>query len=269
MLVPLERVPFFLRIRVSDQNTLLLGQNAMEERGLVRDKSQGSARSRLFRLFRAGPFSKGENMRAALGYQHPSARVRNQLFERRQQGFHDEIHPQVLSERKRGLAQRLGFLFRLFLRSNLKRSTHEPANLTFGIPNRKAADPHPADFAPGRDDPESFVEVPAPGGLVEFREHMNPVLSMDEFFVRGGVLVQRLAGMAGDGLISGIHKERFLGFGIDHPEDFLDVVRHLLKAFLAFEERHLGPTAFGDVTQNHYVLAGQAVGFGCVLNEDG
>src|SRR5437899_1568145 len=75
--VPLEGVPFFLCVCVAYQNALLLGQNAMEKRRLVRDKRQGSAGTRLFRLFRAGPFSKGEHMRTALGYQHPSARVRD------------------------------------------------------------------------------------------------------------------------------------------------------------------------------------------------
>ena len=64
----LERIPFFLHLRVGDENALLLGQNAMKERGLFRDKGQGRAGSRLLRLFRASPFSKGEHMWAALGH---------------------------------------------------------------------------------------------------------------------------------------------------------------------------------------------------------
>src|SRR5579864_8073579 len=63
--VPLEGVPFFLCVRVGYQDALLFDQNAVEKRRLVRDKSQRSARPRLFRLFRAGPFSKGEHMRTA------------------------------------------------------------------------------------------------------------------------------------------------------------------------------------------------------------
>jgi hypothetical protein len=42
----------------------------------------------------------------------------------------------------------------------------------------------------------------------------------------------------------------------------------LLKPFLALEEGQLGPPSFGDVTENHHVLAGQAIGFGRVLHEN-
>ena len=52
---------------------------------------------------------------------------------------------------------------------------------------------------------------------------MDSIFNVNQFFIRGGVLVQRLARTASDGLISGIHKERFLGFGIDHPEAFVQI----------------------------------------------
>jgi hypothetical protein len=41
-----------------------------------------------------------------------------------------------------------------------------------------------------------------------------------------------------------------------------------LKAFFAFEERHLRASAFRDVAENHDVLARQAIGLGRELHEN-
>jgi hypothetical protein len=56
------------------------------------------------------------------------------------------------------------------------------------------------------------------------------------FFIRGRVVLQTLAGTAGDGFVSFVDVERFFSFCVKLPEDFLDVVGHLLKFMFARNE---------------------------------
>jgi hypothetical protein len=48
--------------------------------------------------------------------------------------------------------------------------------------------------------------------------------------------LQTLAGTAGNGFVSLVNVERFLSFCVKLPEDFLDVVGHLLKFMFAGKE---------------------------------
>ena len=49
-------------------------------------------------------------------------------------------------------------------------------------------------------------------------------------------MLQTLAGAAGDRFVGLVDVDCLLGLRIEHPEDFLDVVRHLLKVVLGGEE---------------------------------
>ena len=77
MLMPLEGTPFFLHLRVGDQNALLLRQNAMEERGLVREQTSGESGDWAFSAVQEKSFLQGRAYAGRFGHQHPSARVRN------------------------------------------------------------------------------------------------------------------------------------------------------------------------------------------------
>ena len=73
---------------------------------------------------------------------------------------------------------------------------------------------------------------------------------MDDLFVGRRVFEQRLAGASGDGFVRRIDKGRFFRLCIDHPEDFLDVVGHLVEFLLAvFKDGlclPLGPVYLAD-----------------------
>jgi hypothetical protein len=65
-----------------------------------------------------------------------------------------------------------------------------------------------------------------------FRKHVNTVVGVNDFFVRRGILHQRLARTPADGLIGLVDVKSFLALGIDHPEDLLDIARHLVEFML-------------------------------------
>ena len=64
---------------------------------------------------------------------------------------------------------------------------------------------------------------------------MNAVFGMDELFVRRRIFQQTLARTPGDRLISFGDVKSLLGLRVNHPDDFLDVVCHLLEPFFGIE----------------------------------
>jgi len=79
---------------------------------------------------------------------------------------------------------------------------------------------------------------------------MNAVFGMDEFFVRRRIFQQTLARTSGDRLISFGDVKSLFGLGVNHPEDFLNVVCHLLEPFFGVELYLLGAPQRSGVEDN-------------------
>ena len=75
----------------------------------------------------------------------------------------------------------------------------------------------PTNFAAGRHDPYSFIEVSCLRSFSKFCQHMNTVFGMDEFFVRRRIFQETLTRMSGDRLISFGDVKGFLGLRVNHP----------------------------------------------------
>ena len=101
-----------------------------------------------------------------------------------------------------------------------------------GIFPGKAADPDPAKFTTWPDDTKSFVEVSGLGRLFNLCQHVSSIVPMNDLLIRGRFFDQGLAGAASDGFVFRVDEGGFLGLGVDHPEDFLDVVGHLVEFLL-------------------------------------
>jgi hypothetical protein len=129
--------------------------------------------------------------------------------------------------------------FRFFLGSDVKGGSHQPDNRSLSVPHRKASHPYPAYIASWPDDAELLVKVPAAGCFVHFSQNMGPVVGMDEFLGRGWVFEEGLKSAPGDDLIGLVCVDYLLAFGIEGPEDLLDVVGHLLEFFRGGLE-HIG-----------------------------
>jgi hypothetical protein len=63
---------------------------------------------------------------------------------------------------------------------------------------------------------------------------VGAIFRMNEFLVRFWIVRQRLAGSTGDRLVGFVCVQNFLAFRVDHPEDLLDIRRHLLEPRFAF-----------------------------------
>src|SRR6266478_2919024 len=116
------------------------------------------------------------------------------------------------------------------------RGSDEPANRAAGIPYWKSPHPDPAHLTAGPYDPEPLVELPGLRGLFEFAENASTIFRMDRLFIRRWVLFQALAGASGYGFIGAVDVESLLGGCINHPEDFLNIVRHLLELVFRCQE---------------------------------
>jgi hypothetical protein len=79
---------------------------------------------------------------------------------------------------------------------------------------------------------------------------MNAVFGMDQFFVRRRIFEQTLAGTSGDRLISCGNGKGLFGLRVNHPEDFLNVVCHLLEPFFSVELYLLGTLQRSGVEDN-------------------
>src|ERR1700678_2294101 len=117
-----------------------------------------------------------------------------------------------------------------------------------GVFPGKAANPNPANLTLRPDDTKPSFEVAALRRLLKLSEHVSSVLGMDCLLIRGGFLNQGLTGAAGDRFVGGIDIGSCPRLGVDHPEDFLNVVGHLMKlllpvfedgSYLAFPPAHL------------------------------
>ena len=89
-------------------------------------------------------------------------------------------------------------------------------------------------FTVGADDAESFVELSGPSCFFELRQHVSAVFRMNEFLVRRWSVPQRLTRPCGDRLVGFVYVQSFLAFRVDHPEDLLDIRRHLPEPRFAF-----------------------------------
>jgi hypothetical protein len=79
---------------------------------------------------------------------------------------------------------------------------------------------------------------------------MNAVFGMDQFFVRRRIFEQTLAGTSGNRLISRGDGKDLFGLRVNHPEDFLNVVCHLLEPFFGVELYLLGALQRSGVEDN-------------------
>lgn len=118
------------------------------------------------------------------------------------------------------------------------------------ISYRKPMHRDPTHFAAGAHDPKSFIEVPCLRSFSKLCQHMNAVFGMDELFVRRRIFQQTLARTTGDRLISFGDVKSLLGLRVDHPEDFLNVVCHLLEPFFGVELHLLGAPQRPGVEDN-------------------
>src|ERR1700728_4633956 len=141
-------------------------------------------------------------------------------------------------------------VLRFLLRSDISSRADKTVDFAGGIPYRKPMHRDPAHFAAGAHDPKSFIEVPRLRSLSKLCQHMNAVFGMDEFFVRRRIVQQTLARLSGDRLISCGDGKSLFGLGINHPEDFLNVVRHLLEPFFCVELYLLGTPQRSGVEDN-------------------
>jgi hypothetical protein len=108
----------------------------------------------------------------------------------------------------------------------------------------------PTDFAAGAHDPKSLLEVPSLRSFSKLCQHMNAVFGIDELFVRRRVFQQTLARMSGNRLISLGDVKGLLGLRVNHPEDFLNIVCHLLEPFFGIELYLLGAPQRSGVEDN-------------------
>src|SRR5580658_4754268 len=69
---------------------------------------------------------------------------------------------------------------------------------------------------------------------------MHAVFGMNEFFVRRRISQQTLARPSGDRLISFSDVKGLFGLRVNHPEDLLNVVCHLLEPLFSIELYVLG-----------------------------
>ena len=109
---------------------------------------------------------------------------------------------------------------------------------------------HPSHFPVGTHDPKSFIEVSRLRCLSKLCKHMNSIFGMDEIFVRRRIFQQTLARTSGNRLVSLVHVEGLLGLRVNHPDDFLNVVCHLLEPFFGIELYLLGAPQRSGVEDN-------------------
>src|SRR5258708_27073204 len=249
----LESAPFLFPSSIWEQDSILVRQYSLNQ-GKVRCVEGGRVLHCLLGLVRVWGFPRQEQPSLRFEEQDLGGLVRNKIQERLKQSIQNIVHSQVLSQRQRRFPHRVGLrpggfgqgqvprdlLFRMFLRSNVQRGPNEPADPAFAIPDRKSSYPHPACFAIRRDDAEPFVKVSGLHGLSKLEENLNTVIRVDDLLIRERVLLEGGAGASGDGLVRGIYIESLSSLRINHPKDFLDVIRHLSEPSFTLHERSFG-----------------------------
>src|ERR1700730_12459892 len=70
-------------------------------------------------------------------------------------------------------------------------------------------------------------------GFVQFCEHEDTVVRMYELLIGVRITHQRSTRTSRNGLVGLVDIEGLLALGIDRPEAFLDVVRHLMELTLS------------------------------------
>src|ERR1700722_3260850 len=131
-------------------------------------------------------------------------------------------------------------LLRLLLRRDLLSRPDKAVDFAGSITYRKPVHRDPTHFAAGSYDPKSFIKVSRLRSFSKLRQNMNAVFGMDQFFVGRWIFEQTFARTPGDRLISFGDVKGLLGLRVNHPEDFLNVVCHLLKSFFGIELHLLG-----------------------------
>jgi hypothetical protein len=141
-------------------------------------------------------------------------------------------------------------VLRFLLCSDFSSRADKTVDFAGSIPYRKPMHRDPTHFAAGAHDPKSFIEVPCLRSFSKLCQHMNAVFGMDEFFVRRRIFEQTLARTSGDRLISCGDGKGLFGLRVNHPEDFLNVVCHLLEPFFGVELYLLGAPQRSGVEDN-------------------
>ena len=72
---------------------------------------------------------------------------------------------------------------------------------------------------------------------------------MECFLIGRGIIAKAREGTARDRLIRRVDVEDVFRLSVEHPVDFLDIVGHLLKSFIAGSERGFGLFSQGNVAQ--------------------
>jgi len=180
--------------------------------------------------------------------QDPRRLTGNQFQKRLQQGVENVVHAEILGESKSRLAEGIGFgrgrfregqvschlFFGRFSRRNILRGSHQPAHESGCVPHREAVNRHPAHRAIGPDNPKFFVDLAGRRRLRETRQDANFVLGVKQLLIGRGIISKRIRGPSGDDLEGRVDGDDVLRAGVDHPENLLDVVRHLPETFVAF-----------------------------------
>jgi hypothetical protein len=141
-------------------------------------------------------------------------------------------------------------VLRFLLRSDIPSRADKTVDFAGSISYRKPMHRDPTDFAAGAHDPKSFIEVSCLRSFSKLCQHMNAVFGMDESFVRRRIFQQTLARTSGDRLISFGDVKGLFGLRVNHPEDFLNVVCHLLEPFFGVELYLLGAPQRSGVEDN-------------------
>src|SRR6266700_5219742 len=90
---------------------------------------------------------------------------------------------------------------------------------------------HPSDFTAWTNDAEFLVESSRLRKFLQTTENMSAIVRMNHFPIRCWGVVQALAGNAADFLECRANIDDPVRRSIEHPENLLDVVRHLAEYF--------------------------------------
>ena len=86
--------------------------------------------------------------------------------------------------------------------------------------------------------------------------------------IRRGILAKAREGTAGDRLIRRVDVDDVFRLSVEHPVDFLDIIGHLLKPFIARSERGFGLLSQGNIPQYGNMASRQVIRLRGVFDEN-
>src|ERR1700733_13972565 len=81
-----------------------------------------------------------------------------------------------------------------------------------------------------------FVEFSGSCCLLQSGKDANTILGMEHLLIGDGIITKCRTRTPRDCLVRWCDEDDVFRFGIHHPEDFLDVVGHLLEPFVALSK---------------------------------